>query len=313
MAMVRIGTRGSALARWQSNHVRSILGAADPLLRIEIVEIRTVGDELSEAPLEELEGIGFFTSAIERALLAGEIDVAVHSYKDLPVMTSPDLVVAAVPERAPVEDVLCARDGLGLTGLPAGARIGTSSARRAAQLRALRQDVVLVPLRGNVPTRLGRVRHGDLDAVVLAHAGLERLGLTGHITQVFSLEQMVPAPAQGALAVQARRADSDLIRRLQVLDDEPSRLAVAAERHLLYALGGGCSVPVGAHATMSDGMLELRAGVFDPLSGRALLAQAEGRTPAEAGDRAARDLLSQGAEAILSVYAKVPRVSQEGA
>jgi hydroxymethylbilane synthase len=291
--------------------VRAILGAADPALRIEVVEIRTTGDELAELPLEELEGIGFFTSAIERALLAGEIDVAVHSYKDLPVVTSPDLVIAAVPARAPVEDVLCARDGLALAGLPANARIGTSSARRVAQLRALRGDIVPVSLRGNVPTRLDRVGR-DLDGVLLARAGLQRLGLTRHVTQVFSLDDMVPAPAQGALAVQARRTDADVVRRLQVLDDVPVRLAVAAERHLLYALGGGCSVPVGAHATMSHGSLWLRAGVFDPASGRALRAHAEGRTPAEVGERAARELMVQGAEAILSVYAKVPRLSQEG-
>jgi hydroxymethylbilane synthase len=310
---VRIGTRGSALARWQSNHVRSALSATDPALRTEIVEIRTAGDELPELPLEDLEGIGFFTTAIERALLAGEIDIAVHSYKDLPVLTSPELTVAAVPARAPVEDALCARDGMALADLPAGSRIGTSSARRAAQLRALRRDLVLEPLRGNVPTRLWRVASHALDAVVLARAGLDRLGLAEYITQVFSLEAMLPAPAQGALAVQARRADAELLHRLRALDDEPTRLAVEAERHLLYALGGGCSVPVGAHATVDARGVRLLAGVFDPGSGRALIARSDGRTPVEAGDRAARDLMAQGADVMLSAYARVPRVPQADA
>lgn len=313
MERIRIGTRGSALARWQTNHVRARVCAADAALRVEVVEIRTAGDELPERPLEDLEGLGFFTTAIERALLAGEIDVAVHSFKDLPVVSSPDLVVAAVPERAPAEDVLCANGARSLGELPARPRIGTSSARRAAQLRALRPDAALVPLRGNVPTRLGRVWSGELDAVVLARAGLVRLGLAEHITQVFALEQVLPAPAQGALAIQARRADAHLIQRLHLLDDASTHMAVAAERHLLHALGGGCAVPVGAHATVAAGTVRLRAGVFEPVSGRALHALAEGWTPVEAGERAARELIRQGADTILSAYAKLPRVAQEDA
>jgi hydroxymethylbilane synthase len=308
----RIGTRGSDLARWQTNYVAGRLRQADPSLSIEIVEIRTAGDELPEVPLEHLEGVGFFTSALERALLAREIDVAVHSYKDLPVDSSPDLEVASVPERAPVEDALCARDGLTLDRLPAGARVGTSSARRSAQLRALRPDLVLEPLRGNVPTRLGRVTRGDLDAVVLARAGLSRLGLAGHITEVFPLERVLPAPAQGALAVQSRKGDPELAARLRAIDDAPSRLAVEAERALLHALGGGCSVPVGAHATASGGLVTLEAGVFDPADGRAIHARIEAGNPTEAGERAARRLLEQGAGRILAAFAKTPRLVVEG-
>ncbi len=312
MQTVRIGTRGSALARWQTNHIRACLGEADPELRIEIVEIRTAGDELVDASLQELEGVGFFTTAIERALVAGEVDLAVHSFKDLPVESSPELVVAAVPARAPVEDALCARDGLGPAALPAGARVGTSSARRVAQLRALRKDLAIEPLRGNVPTRLGRVGR-DLDAVVLARAGLVRLGLDPHITHVFSLDEMLPAPAQGALAVQARKADAALVRRVGVLEDAATRASVDAERLLLYALGGGCSVPVGANAHVRGGAVSLRAGVFDPSSGRALRAQVEAATPAEAAARAARELLEQGAESVLSAFAKTPRPVREDA
>ncbi len=313
MERARIGTRGSALARWQADHVRARLAELDPGLETEIVEIRTTGDELQDLPLAQLEGIGFFTTAIERALRAGEVDVAVHSFKDLPVETSPDLAIAAVPVRAPVEDAVCARDGLTLDALPAGARVGTSSARRIAQLRARRGDLDIRPLRGNVPTRLERVARGDLDAVVLARAGLVRLGLAAHITHVFPLELMLPAPAQGALAIQSRRADSELARRLGALDDEATRLSVDAERKLLYALGGGCSVPVGANATVAGGVVRLRAGVFDPETGRAIVTQAEGRDPAEAGQRAARELLARGAGEILAAFAKTPRLAEEGA
>lgn len=312
MKRIRIGTRGSALARWQTDFVCAGLRAADPAVDLEIVEIRTVGDERQDVPLGELEGIGFFTTAIERALQAGEIDVAVHSFKDLPVEPSPGLAIAAVPGRAPFEDALCARDGLTLDGLPRGARVGTSSARRAAQLRAMRPDLMLAPLRGNVPTRLERVAQGDLDAVVLARAGLVRLGLAAHITHVFTLEQMVPAPAQGALAVQARQADPDLVRRIAALDHEPTNVSVAAERHLLFSLGGGCSVPVGAYATTADRTIRMVAGVFDPGTGRAMRTRAEGGSPVEVGERAARALLAQGAGAVLAAFAKVPRLPGEG-
>ena len=311
MSALRLGTRASALARWQTAHVVALLHALDPDLAIETVELSSPGDELPEVPIEHMDGVGFFTSTLERALLAGEIDVAVHSFKDLPVEGSPDLVVAAVPPRAPAEDALCGRDRLTLAGLPAGARVGTSSARRTAQLRALRPDLACVPLRGNVPTRLERVARRELDAVVLARAGLERLGLAAHITEVFPLARVLPAPAQGALAVQARAADAALVRRLGALDDADARRAVEAERALLHALGGGCSVPVGAHATASGARVALEAGVFDLDGGPAVRARVEAADAASAGTGAARRLLAAGAGTILAAFAKQPRVTEE--
>jgi hydroxymethylbilane synthase len=313
MSRVRLGTRASALALRQAEQVRARLRDVDGGLDVELREIRTQGDERQDLPLDALEGVGFFTSVIERALSEGEIDFAVHSFKDLPVELSPDLCIAAVPERAPVEDALCARDGLRLDALPTGARVGTSSLRRAAQLRSLRPDLAIQPLRGNVPTRLDRVTSGDLDAVVLARAGLERLGLAARMTQVFRVEEMVPAPAQGALAIQARVSDADLVRRLRALDHAPSRLAAEAERRLLFALGGGCSVPVGACARWNSGRVHLVAGVFDPATGARLLASGEADAPDEVAGLVARELLAGGAAELLARSARVPRLSGEDA
>src|SRR5262245_43369516 len=260
--MLRIGTRSSALARWQTEHVLGLWRAHDPALDAEVVPFSSVGDDLPEAALEFMDGTGFFSSTLERALLAGEIDVAVHSFKDLPVAVTPGVTIACVPLRGPVEDVLCARDGATLGALSAGARLGTSSLRRTAQLRALRPDIEYVPLRGNVPTRLTRVERGDLDAVVLAKAGIERLGLGHRATQVFTPDEVLPAPAQGAIAIQTRADDRELIARLAALDHAPTHVAVDAERALLHALRGGCSVPVGALARFDDGAIRMTAGVF---------------------------------------------------
>jgi hydroxymethylbilane synthase len=308
---IRIGTRGSALARWQTDHVAGRLRAADRALALDVVTITTAGDALPEVPLAHLEGMGFFTSALERALLAGEIDVAVHSMKDLPIDGSPDLAVGAVPERAPVEDALVARAGLTLATLPARARVGTSSARRTAQLRAMRPDLVFEPLRGNVPTRIERVRAGDLDAVVLARAGLERLGLAAHVTEILPVERVLPAPAQGALAVQARRADHEVMARLATLDHPATRRAVEAERTVLALLGGGCAVPVGAHARDDGLVVRLVAGVFDPQGGAAVVAHAEAAEPERAAEHAARQLVAGGARALLEAHAKTPLVEEE--
>lgn len=302
MNPVRVGTRSSALAHWQTHYVTGELRALDGAWPVEIVELSTAGDEFPEALLADFEGTGWFTSALERALLAGEIDVAVHSFKDLPVQPHPALTVAAVPLRGPVEDVMCSQRGLALGALAPHARIGTSSARRTAQVRALRPDLSFAPLRGNVPTRIERVRRGDLDAVVLARAGLVRLGLEAHISQVFTIEEMLPAPAQGALAVQVRASDRELAGRIAALDHAPSRLAAETERALLHALGGGCAVPVGAYAVVEPGMIRLAAGVFD-LDGKcSARARASGATPAETAVRAASDLVAGGAEEILSLF-----------
>jgi len=285
---LRIGTRGSALALWQSRHVAARLSAASPGLQVELVEISSVGDRITDVPLSHVEGT---------------VDVAVHSYKDLPVESTPGLVVAAVPARAPVEDVLCAAPGMTLATLPPGARVGTCSARRAAQVLRLRPDLVILPLRGNVPTRVARVGR-DLDAIVLARAGLVRLGLTGAITQIFDVETMLPAPAQGALAVQVR-ADDDVSRRsASVLDDLATRRAVDAERTVLHALGGGCSVPVAAAARATLDTLTLTAAVFDLSGQRVVRADGIGSDPARVGESTAARLLAGGAGDILAEFGR---------
>jgi len=305
---LRIGTRGSALARWQSDFVAAQLTRLNPDLCIQVVEILSTGDQITDQPLWQVEGTGFFTATIERALLDGEVDVAVHSYKDLPIDSTDGLVVAAVPPRGPVEDVLCARDGMTLATLPAGARIGTCSARRTAQVRALRRDLDFRPLRGNVPTRVNRVRSGELDAIVLAKAGLVRLGLDAHITEVFSLDRLLPAPAQGALAIQCRASDTWIIRALAPLDDDETRQRVDAERTVLHALGGGCSVPVGAVAVTDDDRLTLAAGVFSMDPCQSVRAVAHGTNARALGEAVARRLLARGAGAILESFDKVARL-----
>ena len=308
---VRIGTRASALARWQTDHVIGLWRAHEPELAVEIVPFTTVGDDLVEAPLERMDGTGFFSSTLERALLSGEIDVAVHSYKDLPVAMTPGLSIACVPTRGAFEDVLCARAGLTLRTLPAGARVGTSSLRRMAQLRALRADLTYEPLRGNVPTRLSRVERGELDAVVLARAGIERLGLGDRATEVFSPADVLPAPAQGALAIQTRGDARPLIARLAALEHPPTRMAVDAERALLHQLRGGCSVPVGALARFDDGRVRLEAGVFALAGSPAHRVTVEGGVPEAVGAAAARELLARGAGAILEALDRLPRVAME--
>lgn len=301
MKRLRIGTRGSALALWQSRHVAGLLARNLPGMEIELVEISSLGDRVTDVPLSHVEGTGFFTASIEQALLANEVDVAVHSYKDLPVESTPGLVVAAVPQRGPVEDVLCARQGRTLATLAPGARIGTCSARRTAQVRMMRDDLDIVPLRGNVPTRLARI-NDDLDAIVLARAGLVRLTLDAAISEIFTSDQMLPAPAQGAMAIQCRTDDRDLILRLSALNHEPTRRAVDAERAMLHALGGGCSVPVGALAHVDDAGIHLTGGAFSLAANPPVRAKHVGADPFEVGKRAADDLVSRGAGAILAEF-----------
>jgi len=307
----RAGARGSDLARRQTEIVLALLRQAAPELKLETIDLSTKGDDLPEAPLERMEGTGFFTSTLEQALLAGEIDLAVHSFKDLPVAAAEGLTVAAVPPRAPPEDALCARDSLTLMELPAGARVGTSSLRRTAQLRALRSDLSFQPLRGNVPTRLERVARGELDGVTLAVAGLERLGLLNRASEVFPIERMIPAPAQGAIAVQIRAGDDSLRNALAAIDHAPTHGAVEAERTLLHELRGGCSVPVGGFARWREDRLMLRAGVFAPAGDRTLVVEVEGGDPRSVGREAARRLLQSGADEILAALEREPRLAWE--
>jgi len=272
----RIGTRPSALAVAQTGIVAERLRAAGH--RVELVEIRTSGD-LSTAPVAQL-GVGVFVSALREALVRGEVDLAVHSYKDLPTAADPRLHLAAVPPREDPRDALVARDGKVLGELPAGARVGTGSPRRRAQLDALGLGLDVVPIRGNVDTRIGKVTSGELDAVVVAAAGLRRLGRVEEATELLDPLQMLPAPAQGALAIECRApataADEELAAALRsVLDDEYTRTAVTAERALLAALEAGCSAPVGALAdVVSD--LDDHGRAIDRISLRAVLGTDDG-------------------------------------
>lgn len=252
---LRLGTRASALAMAQSTLVAEDLRARG--IRVELVPVRTDGD-ISRASLTG-SGMGVFAGALRAALLDGMCDIAVHSAKDLPVAPTPGLQIAAVPQRADAADVLCSRDGLTLAQLPAGARVGTGSPRRAAQIRRRRPDVQLVDIRGNVGTRLSRLTPDDLDAVVLAMAGLQRLGLTGHVTERLDL---LPAPGQGCLAVECAADRSELVSVLADLDDVETRSALTAERALLQVLQAGCSAPIGTLCTVTDGQVSLTAAVF---------------------------------------------------
>jgi hydroxymethylbilane synthase len=269
---------------------------------VELVEISTAGDR-SSAPIPQL-GVGVFVSALRDALLANEIDVAVHSYKDLPTAPADGLVIVAVPPREDPRDVLVARDGLTLAELPAGARIGTGALRRIAALHALDRGFELVPIRGNVDTRLRKVADGEVDAVVLALAGLARLGRAAEATEILDPEVMLPAPAQGALAVECRADDTDLRHALSTVDDPATRAAVAAERTLLATLEAGCSAPVaGLAEATGDGQIHLRGAVHSP-DGHVALRLSRTGTLADAelvGRLLAQELLDAGADKVLGV------------
>jgi hydroxymethylbilane synthase len=235
--------------------------------KVEIVGVTTLGD-VSREHLTQIGGTGVFVSALRESLLRGEVDFAVHSLKDLPTGTAPGITLAAIPVRDDPRDALVTRDGAKLADLPSGALIGTGSLRRAAQVALLREDVSCVPIRGNANTRLAKVRDGELDAVVLAYAGLARLGLAELVSEIFEPEDMVPAPGQGALAVECRAEDTELIALLSTIDHAPTRAAVTAERSLLAALGAGCSAPIGAYAVQWPALLRLRGVALgiDPAS-----------------------------------------------
>jgi hydroxymethylbilane synthase len=297
---IRIATRRSPLAKWQANHVRDLLLAREPGAEVVLHELMTRGDRILEVPLAEVGGKGLFVKEIEDALLNREAEIAVHSMKDLPAVLAPGLVLAAVPVREDPRDALCSPKFQTLDKLPKGARVGTSSLRRSAQLKALRPDLKLEVVRGNVETRLRKASE-ELDAVVLAYAGLRRLGLGDRATQVFSPEEMLPAVAQGALALEARTDDAATLKRLAALEDPETRVRIEAERGFLARIEGGCQVPIAGHATVQGDEVLLRALVAS-LDGTRII-RAERRGP-RAGARAmgvavAEELLSRGADEIL--------------
>lgn len=257
--------------------------------QVEIVGVTTLGD-VSRAQLTQIGGTGVFVSALREALLGGEVDLAVHSLKDLPTGPAAGVVLAAVPSRDDPRDALVARDGAKLADLPSGARIGTGSPRRAAQLLALRGDLRCVPIRGNAGTRLGKVGEGELDGVVLAYAGLARIGYVNAVTQVFEPDEMLPAPGQGALAVECRDGEPELAALLGAVTDQASVAAVTAERSLLEALEAGCSAPIGAYAAGTQ-QLHMQAGVIST-DGRRVL-RAHGAAPGAAAWQLGRDLAAE--------------------
>jgi hydroxymethylbilane synthase len=298
-AALRLGTRRSALATAQSRAVADRLAAITGR-EVELVEVVTEGDR-NQAAVQQLGGTGVFVTALRERLLAGDVDLAVHSLKDLPTAAAPGLVLAAVPEREDPRDVLVTRDGRVLADLAPGSRVGTGSPRRIAQLRALGLGLDVVPVRGNVDTRLRKVADGELDAVVLARAGLARLGRTGEVSEVLDPLQLLPAPGQGALAVECR-ADDEVADLVAKLDDPTARAAVVAERALLAALEAGCTAPVGALADVAvddDGEEEIYLrGVVASLDGSLVLrmsATGPASQPEATGRRLAADLLDAGA------------------
>lgn len=292
--MFSIGTRGSHLATTQSGHVRDALREVGHPAELQIV---TTSGDLSQAPVERI-GVGVFTSALRDALFTGEVDIAVHSFKDLPTADEPRAHMV-VPARADSREALIARDGLTLAELPRGARVGTSAPRRISQLKAIRPDLDIRPLRGNIERRMSYVENGELDAIILAYAGLVRGGYGDRPTEVFDPQVFMPAPAQGALAVECRTDDAAARAAIDKLADASATAESTAERSVLATLEAGCTAPVAATAVRNGDTVALRAGVFALDGSRQLVEEAEGTDPAELGRRVAEALLERGAAALM--------------
>jgi len=291
MTKLRAGTRGSDLALWQTGWVRDRLLEVDPSLEIERIIIKTHGDTATEQLFDANWPVGGFVGAIEQALAGEQIDYAVHSYKDLQTAVTPGLVIAAVPVREIVHDVLVTREPMTLDDLPAGLRVGTSSPRRAAQLRAV-ADVEIVPIRGNVPTRAAKAENGEMDAVVLAGAGVKRLSIQPKYVLELPIDKFVPAPAQGALAIQARE-NSEAAAIVAKIDNADVRRAVDAERAFLTGINAGCHTPVGALATLDGGTVSLHAQLFSDDGSRMVEGIDTGDDPQALGRRLAEKLLAE--------------------
>ena len=301
-SLVRIATRGSLLALWQAEHVKARLLAAHPELQIELLVIKTAGDRILDTPLAKIGGKGLFIKELEQAMLAGEADLAVHSMKDVPVELPPELHIPVVLEREDPRDCLLSSHPGGLQGLPQGAIVGTSSLRRRSQLLALRPDLELRDLRGNVTTRLEKLARGEFDGIVLALAGLKRLGLTQGVSAAFEPAEMLPAIAQGVIGIECRRGDSRIERLIAGLNDANASAVVAAERALNARLQGGCQVPIAGHATLTGDQLEVR-GLVASLDGLKTLHATRRGPRAEAhalGVAVAEALLADGAGELLA-------------
>ncbi len=309
MPKLRIGSRGSQLALWQANHISALLRGRGHEVEIEI--IHTTGDKITDVPLAMVGtkgglGKGIFTKEIEEALAAGRVDLAVHSLKDLPTELPPGFEIAAITERQDPRDAFCSRHYSKIEDLPQGARVGTSSLRRQAQLNAIRPDLNIPPLRGNVDTRLRKLEQGEYDAIILAASGLKRLGKTELIKQIISAEIMCPAAGQGALGIEIREGDAATREYLVFLNDPAARAATTCERALLSRLGGGCQVPIGAFAEkMRNSNLHLESIVADPDGSRVLRDSRDGDDPEKLGNEAGAALLSRGGDEILeAVYGR---------
>lgn len=297
MARLRIGSRGSQLALWQTNHVGALL--RDHGHEVEIEIIQTTGDKILDVTLAKVGTKGMFTKEIEEALSEGRVDLAVHSLKDLPTELSVAFEIASIPKRENPRDALCSGKYESIEQLPLRARVGTSSLRREAQLRAIRPDLEIRSLRGNVDTRLRKLAAGEHDAIILAAAGLNRLGKTEMIRQIIASDVMCPAAGQGALAIEIRAGDSDTRRHLAFLDDADARTTTTCERALLNQMGGGCQVPIGALAEIRNGRLHLQAMAARPDGTVVLRESGEGDDPVQLGESVGERLLRMGGDAIL--------------
>ena len=297
-----IATRKSKLALTQTEWVRGRILATHPEMEVDVLRIRTTGDKVLDKPLAKIGGKGLFVKEIEEALLDGRADLAVHSMKDMPADVPAGLVIGAVPERENPGDALISRGGRHLDAIPEGARIGTSSLRRGAQLLARRPDLHIVPMRGNVDTRLRKLEAGEVDAIILAAAGLSRLGLSDRITQVLPADLMLPAIGQGALAIEIRDGDAATSEAIRVINDAETEITVSAERAFLGTIGGGCEVPVAAAAHLDGERITLRGFVGSVDGHRSIYREGAGeQQDAEALGRAiAREILEAGGEAILA-------------
>ena len=297
MALLRIGSRGSQLALWQANHISDLLRAQGHTVELEI--IKTTGDKITDVALAKVGTKGMFTKEIEEALLENRVDLAVHSLKDLPTELAGDFEIAAITERENPRDVFCSVEFSAINDLPRSANVGTSSLRRQAQLLAIRPDLKVHPLRGNVDTRLRKLEAGDYDAIILAAAGLSRLGKTQLVRQVIPVEVMTPAAGQGALGIEIRRGDEQTRGHIAFLDDAVARTGTTCERALLNKLGGGCQVPIGAFAEMKNGRIHLNALVAHPNGTKVLRENREGEDPIRLGEEVGETLLKRGGDAIL--------------